>query len=123
MSREEARNTRSKSNKVSTVKFLTSYIHNLPDINNLINKHLSILHSNNNGKTMFPSGSLGAIYKRGRNFKEMFLSPLYPIIKIDEGNSITSCNRCDICKHILYIIDNKAKPMHENALESSGFQF
>ena len=43
---------------------------------------------------------------RGRNLKEMLSPSLYPTIKRDKGNSITSCNRCDICKHFLVCKQN-----------------
>ena len=53
-SREDARKSKPKTNHVSKIKFVTKYNPKLPKIDGIIKKHISIIHSDDALKTLFP---------------------------------------------------------------------
>ena len=67
-----------KTNQVSKTKFVTKYNPMLPKIDGIIKKHISILHSDDALKTLFPKTLLSTIYKRNKNLKELIASSIYP---------------------------------------------
>ena len=54
ISGEDARKSKPKANPVSKIKFVTKYNPILPKIDGIIKKHISILHSDDALKTLFP---------------------------------------------------------------------
>ena len=73
ISRETARQHRVKMNfKVTT--FLTEFNHLLPDLNEFVRNRLPLLLSDPKMKIPFSGKSIKAIYKRGKNLKEIFQS-------------------------------------------------
>ena len=56
--RSEARQKQTKQDKVSHLKFITIYNPALPNIHNIIQNNLSILHTDENMKKIFPSKSI-----------------------------------------------------------------
>ena len=53
--RSEARQKQTKQDKVSDLKFITTYNPALPNFHNIIQNNLSILHTDENMKKIFPS--------------------------------------------------------------------
>ena len=98
ITRTEATAKRPKNNQVSKIKFLTTYNPSLPKIDGLIRKHLSHLHSNDSLKQLFLANIFSAIFERNKNLKEKLAPSKYPKPKNSRQNSITSRNKCDICK-------------------------
>ena len=60
--RSEARQKQTKQDKVSDLKFITTYNPALPNIHNIIQNNLSILHTDENMKKIFPSKSVKTLY-------------------------------------------------------------
>ena len=78
ISREDAMKSKPKTNQVSKTKFVTKYNPMLPKIDGIIKKHISILHSDDALKTLFPKTLLSTIYKRNKNLKELIAPSIYP---------------------------------------------
>ena len=106
--RSEARQKQTKQDKVSDLKFITTYNPALPNIHNIIQNNLSILHTDENMKKIFPSKSIKTLYRREKNLKEILSPSLFPAKPKNNESCITSCKKCDICKNYL-ITDNKFK--------------
>ena len=49
----------------------------LPQIDDIIKKGISILHSNDELKTLFPKDCFSTIYKRNKNLKELIAQAIY----------------------------------------------
>ena len=62
--RSEARQKQTKQDKVSDLKFITTYNPALPNFHNIIQNNLSILHTDENMKKIFPSKSIETLYRR-----------------------------------------------------------
>ena len=56
-------------------------------------------------KKIFPPNTIKTLYMHENNLKEI-LSPLLPSKTKQIENSITSSNKCDICKSFLYLTLN-----------------
>ena len=69
-SRNNLLQTRAKEAK-KLFPFVTTFNPNLPDVRNIIRKHLSILHSNPKLKELFPRGSVIPAFRRSKNLKEL----------------------------------------------------
>ena len=69
MPRDNARRKNTKSNKLSKVKFITTFNPTLPSIESLIKKH--ILDSGEVLEIFFPNNKFSLNYKRCRNLKEI----------------------------------------------------
>ena len=106
--RSEARQKQTKQDKVSHLKFIASYNPALPNIQNIIQNNLSILHTDENMKKIFPSKSIKTLYRREKNLKEILSPSLFPAKPKNSESCITSSKKCDICKNYL-ITDNKFK--------------
>ena len=63
----EARQKQTKQDKVSHLKFITSYNPALPNIHNIIQNNLSILHTDENMKKIFPSKTIKTLHKRKKH--------------------------------------------------------
>jgi len=86
---------------VSGIKFITTYNPALPNINKIIKDNLSILHTDEKFKEIFPPNTMKMIYRRERNLKEILSPSLFPSKQKQIENSITSCKKCDICRNYL----------------------
>ena len=104
-SREDARKSKPKTNQASKIKFVTKYNLKLPKIDGIIKKNISILHSDDALKTLFPKDCFSTIYKRNKNLKELIAPSIYPKKTNTRKSSIADCNNCDICKNYM-IFDN-----------------
>ena len=62
---------------------------------------MPLLHTDPTLKTIFPEGCMSSAIKRNQSLKELLAPSLYPDKKVSRTNSITSCNKCDICKNYL----------------------
>ena len=108
-SRNDLLQTRAKeANKL--FPFVTTFNPNLPDVRNIIKRHLSILHSNPKLKELFPRGSVIPAFRRPKN-----LTP--SCFKIAEEGQIShhnngcfKCdrNRCDLCQN--FCVESKSFP-------------
>ena len=118
ITRTEARAKRPKNNQVSKIKFLTTYNPSLPKIDGIIRKHLPLLHSDDSLKKLFPANIFSTIFKRNKNLKEILAPSKYPNPKNSRRNSITSCNKCDICKN--YMVFDKTLKLTVNIMNSGS---
>ena len=106
--RSEARQKQTKQDKVSDLKFITTYNPALPNIHNIIQNNLSILHTYENLKKIFPSKSIKTLYRTEKNLKEILSPSLFLARPTNSESCITSCKKCGICKHYM-LTDNKFK--------------
>ena len=106
--RPEAKQKQTKQDKVSDSKFITSYNPALPNIHNIIQNNLSILHTDENMKKIFPSKSIKTLYRKQKSLKEILSPSLFPAKPKNSESCITSCKKCDIRKNYL-LTDNKFK--------------
>ena len=104
--RSETRQEQTNQDKVNDLKFITIYNPALPKINNIIENNLSILHTDENMKKVFPSKFNKTLYKREKNLKEILSPSLFPAKPQNSEIYTTSCKKCDICKNYL-LTDNK----------------
>ena len=81
--------------------FATAYNPMLPNMRNLIKKHLPVLHSDSNLKNIFPESSICTVLKRNRNLKEILSPSLYTKNKENKSYVIKNWRKCDICKNYL----------------------
>ena len=68
----------------------------LPNMRNLIKKHLPVFHSDSDHKNIFPENSICTVFKRKRNLKEILYPSLYT-----KSYVIKNCGKCGICKNYL----------------------
>ena len=101
ITRTEARAKRPKTNQVSKIKILTTHNPSLPKIDEIIGKHLSLLHSDDPIKQLFPAYIFSTIFKCNKNLKEILAPSRYPNPKNRTQNCITSCYKCDLCKNYM----------------------
>ena len=104
--RSEAKQKQIKQSKVSDLKFITTYNLAMPNIHNAIQSNLSILHTDENMKKLFPSKSIKPLYRREKNLKEILAPSLFPAKPKNSERCTTSCKKCNICKNYL-LTDNK----------------
>ena len=83
--------------------FLTEFNPLLPDLNKLIRNTLPLLYIDPKMKIAYPEKSIKAIYKRGKNLKEILSPSSFPSTKSLIVGSISSCNRRrdDICTNFM----------------------
>ena len=91
---------------------IISFNPNLPDVGNIIRKHLFILQTNPKLKELFPRGSIIPSFRRSKNLKEL-LAP-FCLKTVNEGQTIhhnNDCfkcdrNRCDLCRN--FFVESKS---------------
>ena len=72
----EARQKQAKQDKVSGLKFITTYNRALLNIHNIIENNLSILHTDKIMKKLFPSKSIKTLYRRyNKTWKKSYHLP------------------------------------------------
>ena len=91
---------------MSDLKFVTTYNPALRNILKIIQNNLSILHTDENMKKIFPSKSIKALYRTEKNLKEILSSSLFPAKAKNSKSCIASCKKCHTCKNYL-LTDNK----------------
>ena len=77
ISREDSRESKPKTNQVSKIKCVTKCNPMLPKIDIIFKKHISILHSDDALKTLFPKDCFSTIYKRNKTLKEWIEPSIY----------------------------------------------
>ena len=97
MIRTQARDSESKLNQIREINFFTSYNPSLRCMNTLSRKHMSLLHSNDNLKTLFLKEALIVVYRRIKNRKKLLTPYLFPAPRREQH----ICNRCDIFKNCM----------------------
>ena len=65
--RAEARQKQNRKEKVSDVKFITTYNPALPNINKIIKNNLAILYTDEKMKKIFPPNTIKTLYRREKN--------------------------------------------------------
>ena len=93
---------------MSDLKLVTTYNPTLPNVHKIIQNNLSILHTDENMKKIFPSKPIKTFYRREKNLKEILSLSLFPAKPENSESCITSCKKCNICKNNL-ITDNEFK--------------
>ena len=68
---------------------------NLPDVGNIIRKHLFILQSNPKLKELFPRGSIIPSFRRSKNLKELLAPSRFKTV--NKGQTIHHNNGCLKC--------------------------
>ena len=106
--RTSVRKTQNGKEKVSDVKFITTYNPDLPIIKKIIKNSLYIVHTDEKMKKIFPRNIIKPFSRRKSIFKETLSPSLFPSKAERIENSITSCNKCDIYK-IFFFSHNKFK--------------
>ena len=103
LSRQQARqkSTNRKIQVSKNIKLIMKYNPRLPDLNSLLKKHMPLLYTDPTLKTIFPQGCINSVFKRNQSLKELLAPSLYPNNVSNKANSITSCNKRDICKNYL----------------------
>ena len=103
LSRQQSRqkSTKWKCQVSKSVRLIMKYTPRLPDLNSLLNKYMPLLYTDPTWKTTFPQGSINSVFKRNQSLTELLALSLYTNKKVVRINSITSCNKCDICKNYL----------------------
>ena len=77
ISREDARESKPKTNQASKIKCVTKYHPMLLKIDVIFKKLISILHSDDALKTLFPKDCFSTIYKRNETLKEWIEPSIY----------------------------------------------
>ena len=101
MTSTQARASKQKPNQVRKINFFTRYNPSLPCMNTLIKKHLPLLHSDDNLKTLFPQEKFNVVYRKNKNLNELLTPSLFPIPRREKYSCATSCNTYDICKNYM----------------------
>ena len=104
MTRTQAKASKRKPNQVRKIYFFTSYNPSLPCMNTLIKKHLPLLHSDDNLKTLLPKETFNVVYRRNKNLKDLLAPSFFPIPRREKCSCVTSCNTGDICKNYMVFI-------------------
>ena len=103
--REEARRPKSKGD-YKAFQLITEFNPILTDLNSVIKKHLPLLYCDADKKEIFPERSVKALYRRGKNLKEILSPSCYPIKKDQHHSCVSKCNgRCDLCKNFMEFSD------------------
>ena len=73
LSRQQARqkSTKRKIQVSKNVKFVMKYNLRLPDLNNLLKKHLPLLYKNPTLKTIFPQACINSVFEKNQSLKEL----------------------------------------------------
>ena len=108
ITRTEAREKKPKNYQLSEIKFLTTYNPTLTKIDGTIRKHLSLFHSDDSLKQLFPVNTFSTIFKRNKDLTELLTPSKYSNPKNSRQNFITSCNKCDIRKYYM-VFDRTSK--------------
>ena len=101
ITRTEARAKGSKNNQLTKIKFLTTYNPSLPKIEGFIGKSISLLHSDDSFKQLFPANMFSTICRHNKNLEQLLAPSKNPNPKNSRQNSITSFKKCDICKNYI----------------------
>ena len=103
LSRQQARQkSPNRKNQMSrNVKLIMKYNPRLSDLNSLLKKHAFTIQRPHVQKTIFLQGCINSVFKRNQSLKELLAPSLYPNNVSNKVNSITSCNKRDICKNYL----------------------
>ena len=111
ISRNDLLRTRGKEAK-KLFPFVITFNPNLPNVSNIIRKHLFILQSNPRLKGLFPRGSGIPAFRRSKNLKELLAPSRLKTAaegRMDHhNNGCFKCNRnrCDLCKN--FFVESKS---------------
>ena len=72
-------------------------------MNFLTKKHLSLLHSDDNVKTSFPTKIFNVVNRRNKNLKELLTPSLFLTLRREKYSCVTTCNACDIYKNYMVV--------------------
>ena len=111
-SRNDLLQTRAKEAK-KLFPFVTTFNPNLPDVGNIIRKHLLVLHSNPKLKELFPRGFVIPAFRRSKNLKELLAPSRFKIAEgqiSHDNNGCFKCDRntCNLCQN--FFVESKSFP-------------
>ena len=103
LSRTEARKPKTQNNSFSmSCNLITQYNPLLPNLKNILRKHLPILYSDREMLNIFSENSINITYKRNKNLRELLSPSCFPRVIKEHQSSLQKCNkRCDICTNFL----------------------
>ena len=78
LTRTKVRAKRPKNNQVRKTKFLPTYNPSFSEIDGIIRKQLSLLHSDDSLNQLFPANIFSTIFKDNKNLKELLAPSKYP---------------------------------------------
>ena len=113
ISRNDLLRTRGKEAK-KLFPFVITFNPNLPNVGNIIRKHLVILQSNPKLKELFPRGSVIPAFRRSKNLKELLAPSRFKTAEEGQtshhNNGCFKCgrNRCDLCRN--FFVESKSFP-------------
>ena len=113
ISRNDLLRTRGKEAK-KLFPFVITFNPNLPNVGNIIRKHLVILQSNPKLKELFPRGSVIPAFRRSKNLKELLAPSRFKTAEEGQtshhNNGCFKCdrNRCDLCRN--FYVESKSFP-------------
>ena len=108
LTEKDRRRKQEKQGKVSDIKLIATYNQALLKISKIIQNNLSYVHTDEDMNKFFPLVSLITLHREENNLKEILSSSIFSNKFSKNESSISSCNKCDICKNYL-ISDNKFK--------------
>ena len=118
ISRNDLLRTRAKEAK-KLFPFVITFNPNLPDVGNIIRKHLFILQSNPKLKELYPRGSVIPAFRRSKNLKELLAPSCFKMAEEGQtshhNNGCFKCerNRCDLCQN--FFVESKFFPIFGRA--------
>ena len=91
--RSESTQKQTKQDKVSDLKFISTYNPALPHIHNIIQNNLSILHTGENVTKIFRSKSTKTLYRRVNIMKKILSPSIFPVKPKNRYSCITYCKK------------------------------
>ena len=113
ISRNDLLRTRGKEAK-KLFPFVITFNPNLPNVGNIIRKHLFILKSNPKLKDLFPQGSLIPAFHQSKNLKELLAPSRFKTAEEGQtshhNNGCFECDRhrCNLCRN--FFVESKSFP-------------
>ena len=102
MSKSDARQVKPKSH-ILNVNLVTVYNPIIKNLQTVIRNNLPVLYSDPEMKNIFPEGTINVTYKRGKKFRELISSSMFPQDPVESNPTVSKCKskRCDICQNYL----------------------
>ena len=113
ISRNDLLRTRGKEVK-KLFPFVITFNPNLPNVGNIIRKHLFILQSNPKLKELFPRGSVIPAFRQSKNLKELLAPSRFKTAEEGQtshhNHGCFKCdrNKCDLCRN--FFVESKSFP-------------
>lgn len=112
--------------KKTLFPFVITLNPNLPDVGNIIRKHLFILQSNPKLEELFPRGSVILAFRPSNNLTELLSPSRFKTTEEEQtshhNNGCFKCdrNRCDLCQN--FFVESKSFPSFKIGKKHHPFQ-